>query len=60
LKKLLTKKFQLFCPSTDYIATKLADSTPFLKNFSPIPGANGCGANQFVLGCAADDNLIIP
>lgn len=39
VEKLFAKKFQLFYPFTEYIATKFADGVPSLKNLRPNPGA---------------------
>ena len=39
LEKSFLKKFQDSCPSTEYMATRLAESTPSLRNLRPIPGA---------------------
>ena len=39
LEKSFLKKFHDSCPSTEYMATRLAESIPSLKNLRPIPGA---------------------
>jgi hypothetical protein len=39
LEKSLPKKFQVSTPLTPYMATKLADGFPSIKNFNPNPGA---------------------
>ena len=39
LEKSFLKKFQDSCPSTEDMATRLAESTPSLRNLRPIPGA---------------------
>ena len=36
--QLFAKKFHVSWPSTENIATKLAESTPLLRNFNPNPG----------------------
>lgn len=62
--KLFAKKFQLFYPFTEYIATKLAEGIPSLKNLSPNPGAKLSTAPSAVdfegTGFFASDNLIKP
>ena len=39
LEKSFLKKFHDSCPSTEYMATRFAESIPSLKNLRPIPGA---------------------
>jgi hypothetical protein len=46
------------CPLTEYIATKLAESIPSLKNLRPIPGPSGALVPNS--GLAADESLTIP
>lgn len=57
VSKLLAKKFQSpGWPSTRYIDTRLAESTPSLKNLRPIPGPSLVSG----VGSVADESLIRP
>lgn len=59
VEKSFEKKFQsLSYPFTEFMDTKLAESIPFLKNLSPIPGVRGWLPSA--AGLAAEDNLTIP
>lgn len=58
--KSFEKKFQSSgWPKTLNIETRFAESIPSLKNFRPIPGANGYEPS-FKTGSAADESLISP
>jgi hypothetical protein len=57
LEKSFLKKFHESWPSTEYIATRLAESIPSLKNLSPRPGAR---LSTFGFGSAATESLTTP
>lgn len=55
--KSFLKKLNESWPSTEYMATREAESIPSLKNLSPRPGASNY---SFGLGSAAAESLTIP
>ena len=55
--QLLAKKFHVSWPSTENMATKLAESTLLLKNLRPKPGMMFLYSES---GGAAVESLIIP
>ena len=57
LVKLFLKKFHESWPLTEYMATRLAESTPSLRNLRPIPGAVLRAGGD---GSLARENLTIP
>jgi hypothetical protein len=57
LEKSFSKKFQSpGVPATLYMATRSAESTPFLRNLRPSPGARGYESD----GSAAEESLTSP
>ena len=48
--KSFLKKFHESWPFTEYMATKLAESIPSLRNLSPMPGAVEFDDDVLVLG----------